>query len=215
MQEARAENEAGGSDGARCKAHADLTGAPAQTIHRLLEVDFSSKSHAFKRREDNPLTCDVLIIDEMSMVDTLLMDSLLKAIRPRTRLIMVGDSNQLPSVGAGNILRDLISSGRVPAVELKEIFRQAAQSLIVTNAHRIVDGEMPILNDRRSDFFFMESASEEDTLRLVVDLCKRRLPGKLRLFAAGGYTGSVSVEDRRGWHAEHQQGASACPESSG
>lgn len=139
-------------------------------------MDFSSKSHAFKRREDNPLTCDVLIIDEMSMVDTLLMDSLLKAIRPRTRLIMVGDSNQLPSVGAGNILRDLISSGRVPAVELKEIFRQAAQSLIVTNAHRIVDGEMPILNDRRSDFFFMESASEEDTLRLVVDLCKRRLP---------------------------------------
>lgn len=162
--------------GRAAKRMADLTGAPAQTIHRLLEVDFSSKSHAFKRREDNPLTCDVLIIDEMSMVDTLLMDSLLKAIRPRTRLIMVGDSNQLPSVGAGNILRDLISSGRVPAVELKEIFRQAAQSLIVTNAHRIVDGEMPILNDRRSDFFFMESASEEDTLRLVVDLCKRRLP---------------------------------------
>lgn len=162
--------------GRAAKRMADLTGAPAQTIHRLLEVDFSSKSHAFKRREDNPLTCDVLIIDEMSMVDTLLMDSLLKAIRPRTRLIMVGDSNQLPSVGAGNILRDLISSGRVPAVELKEIFRQAAQSLIVTNAHRIVDGEMPILNDRRSDFFFMESASEEDTLRLVVDLCKHRLP---------------------------------------
>lgn len=162
--------------GRAAKRMADLTGAPAQTIHRLLEVDFSSKSHAFKRREDNPLTCDVLIIDEMSMVDTLLMDSLLKAIRPRTRFIMVGDSNQLPSVGAGNILRDLISSGRVPAVELKEIFRQAAQSLIVTNAHRIVDGEMPILNDRRSDFFFMESASEEDTLRLVVDLCKRRLP---------------------------------------
>ena len=162
--------------GRAAKRMADLTGAPAQTIHRLLEVDFSSKSHAFKRREDNPLTCDVLIIDEMSMVDTLLMDSLLKAMRPRTRLIMVGDSNQLPSVGAGNILRDLISSRRVPAVELKEIFRQAAQSLIVTNAHRIVDGEMPILNDRRSDFFFMESASEEDTLRLVVDLCKRRLP---------------------------------------
>lgn len=162
--------------GRAAKRMADLTGAPAQTIHRLLEVDFSSKTHAFKRREDNPLTCDVLIIDEMSMVDTLLMESLLRAIRPRTRLIMVGDSNQLPSVGAGNILRDLISGGRVPSVELKEIFRQAAQSLIVTNAHRIVEGGMPILNDRRNDFFFMESASEEDTLRLVVDLCKKRLP---------------------------------------
>ena len=162
--------------GRAAKRMADLTGAQAQTIHRLLEVDFGSKTHAFKRREDNPLSCDVLIIDEMSMVDTLLMDSLLKAVRPKTRLIMVGDSNQLPSVGAGNILRDLISSGRVPAVELKEIFRQAAESLIVTNAHRIVRGEMPVLNDRRNDFFFMESASEEDTLRLVIDLCRRRLP---------------------------------------
>ncbi len=162
--------------GRAAKRMADLTGAPAQTIHRLLEVDFGTSSHAFKRREDNPLTCDVLIIDEMSMVDTLLMESLLHAVRPRTRLIMVGDSNQLPSVGAGNILRDLISSGRIPAVELKKIFRQAAQSLIVTNAHRIVGGEMPVLNDRRSDFFFMETASEEETLRLVVELCKIRLP---------------------------------------
>lgn len=162
--------------GRAAKRMADLTGAPAQTIHRLLEVDFGTSSHAFKRREDNPLTCDVLIIDEMSMVDTLLMESLLHAVRPRTRLIMVGDSNQLPSVGAGNILRDLISSGRVPAVELKKIFRQAAQSLIVTNAHRIVSGEMPVLNDRRNDFFFMETASDEETLRLVIELCRTRLP---------------------------------------
>ena len=162
--------------GRAAKRMADLTGAPAQTIHRLLEVDFGTSSHAFKRREDNPLTCDVLIIDEMSMVDTLLMESLLHAVRPRTRLIMVGDSNQLPSVGAGNILRDLISSGRVPAVELKKIFRQAAQSLIVTNAHRIVSGGMPVLNDRRNDFFFMETASDEETLRLVIELCRTRLP---------------------------------------
>ncbi|MGN1109473.1 MAG: AAA family ATPase, partial [Oscillospiraceae bacterium] len=126
--------------GRAAKRMADLTGAPAQTIHRLLEVDFAASSHSFKRNEENPLTCDVLIIDEMSMVDTLLMESLLRAVRPRTRLIMVGDSNQLPSVGAGNILRDLIAGGRVPMVELKEIFRQAAQSLIVTNAHRIVRG---------------------------------------------------------------------------
>lgn len=162
--------------GRAAKRMADLTGAPAQTIHRLLEVDFGTSSHSFKRKEDNPLTCDVLIIDEMSMVDTLLMESLLHAVRPRTRLIMVGDSNQLPSVGAGNILRDLIASGRVPMVELREIFRQAAQSLIVTNAHRIVRGEMPVLNDRKNDFFFMPTASEEDTLRLVIDLCRTRLP---------------------------------------
>lgn len=162
--------------GRAAKRMADLTGAPAQTIHRLLEVDFGTSAHSFKRREDNPLTCDVLIIDEMSMVDTLLMESVLRAVRPRTRLIMVGDSNQLPSVGAGNILRDLISGGRVPAVELKEIFRQAAQSLIVTNAHRIVRGEMPVLNDRRNDFFFMPTASEEETLRLVIELCRTRLP---------------------------------------
>ena len=162
--------------GRAAKRMADLTGAPAQTIHRLLEVDFGASSHSFKRNEGNPLTCDVLIIDEMSMVDTLLMESLLRAVRPRTRLIMVGDSNQLPSVGAGNILRDLIAGGRVPMVELKEIFRQAAQSLIVTNAHRIVRGEMPVLNDRKNDFFFMPTESEEDTLRLVIDLCKTRLP---------------------------------------
>ncbi len=162
--------------GRAAKRMADLTGAPAQTIHRLLEVDFAASSHSFKRNEENPLTCDVLIIDEMSMVDTLLMESLLHAVRPRTRLIMVGDSNQLPSVGAGNILRDLIAVGRVPSVELKEIFRQAAQSLIVTNAHRIVSGEMPVLNDRKNDFFFMPAESEEETLRLVIELCKTRLP---------------------------------------
>lgn len=162
--------------GRAAKRMADLTGAPAQTIHRLLEVDFATSSHSFKRKEENPLACDVLIIDEMSMVDTLLMESLLHAVRPRTRLIMVGDSNQLPSVGAGNVLRDLIAGGRVPTVELKEIFRQAAQSLIVTNAHRIVRGEMPVLNDRRNDFFFMPTQSEEETLRLVIELCKTRLP---------------------------------------
>jgi exodeoxyribonuclease V alpha subunit len=162
--------------GRAAKRMADLTGAPAQTIHRLLEVDFAAGGSSFKRNADNQLSCDVLIIDEMSMVDTLLMASLLKAVKSRTRLIMVGDSNQLPSVGAGNILKDLISGGRVPMAELKEIFRQAAQSLIVTNAHRIVHGEMPVLNDRTNDFFFMQSDSEENTLRLVIELCKTRLP---------------------------------------
>lgn len=162
--------------GRAAKRMSDLTGAPAQTIHRMLEVDFAAGGNSFKRNESNPISCDVLIIDEMSMVDTMLMASLLKALKSRTRLILVGDSNQLPSVGAGNILRDLIAGGRVPMVELKEIFRQAAQSLIVTNAHRIVNGEYPVLNDRKNDFFFMPTESEEETLRLVIDLCRTRLP---------------------------------------
>ncbi len=162
--------------GRAAKRMADLTGSPAQTIHRLLEVDFGGGGNSFKRCEENPLSCDVLVIDEMSMVDTLLMHSLMKAVKSKTRLIMVGDSNQLPSVGAGNILRDLIASGKVPMVELKEIFRQAAESLIVTNAHRIVRGEMPVLNDRKNDFFFMPTESEEETRRLVIELCKTRLP---------------------------------------
>lgn len=162
--------------GRAAKRVAELTGAPAQTIHRLLEVDFAAGGNCFKRNEENPLSCDVLIIDEMSMVDAQLFASLLKAVKTSTRLIMVGDSNQLPSVGAGNILRDLIDSKRVPTVELVEIFRQAAQSLIVTNAHKIIKGVYPELNDRKNDFFFMYSDSEEATLRLVVDLCARRLP---------------------------------------
>lgn len=162
--------------GRAAKRVSELTGASAQTIHRLLEVDFSSGENCFKRNEENPISCDVLIIDEMSMVDTQLFASLLKAVKSKTRLIMVGDSNQLPSVGAGNILRDLIDSKRVPAVELYEVFRQAAQSLIVTNAHRIINGVYPELNDRKNDFFFMRSESEEKTLRLVVELCGKRLP---------------------------------------
>lgn len=174
--------------GRAAKRMADLTGSQAQTIHRLLEVDFGAGGNSFKRCEENPLSCDVLIIDEMSMVDTLLMHSLLKAIKSKTRLIMVGDSNQLPSVGAGNILRDLISCGRVPMVELKEIFRQAAESLIVTNAHRIVRGEMPVLSDKKNDFFFMPTESEEDTLRLVIDLCKTRLPNTY------GYTAFEDIQ---------------------
>lgn len=162
--------------GRAAKRMADLTGTQAQTIHRLLEVDFAAGGNAFKRNEENPLECDAVIVDEMSMVDTLLFASLLRALKSNTRLILVGDSNQLPSVGAGNVLRDLIDSDRVPKVELKEIFRQAAESLIVTSAHRIIHGEVPELFVYDKDFFFMPSASEEDSLQLVVDLCKTRLP---------------------------------------
>ncbi len=162
--------------GRAAKRMADITGAQAQTIHRLLEVDFMTGGNGFKRNEDNPLSCDVLIIDEMSMVDTLLFASVLRALKSGATLIMVGDSNQLPSVGAGNILRDLIESDVIPSVELKEIFRQAAQSLIITNAHRIIHGELPELHCFDNDFFFMPTGSENETLSLVIQLVKTRLP---------------------------------------
>ncbi len=162
--------------GRAAKRMADLTGASAQTIHRLLEVDFAAGGNSFKRNEENPLDCDAVIIDEMSMVDALLFASLLKALKSRTRLIMVGDTDQLPSVGAGNVLHDLLKSGKVPSVELTEVFRQAAESLIVLNAHSIIHGKMPELNDKSKDFFFMYSVNESDSLRLAVSLCKKRLP---------------------------------------
>lgn len=163
--------------GRAAKRISDLTGETAKTIHRLLEVDFSADDTLrFKHNELEPLEADVIIIDEMSMVDALLFESLLRAIKPDSKLIMVGDSNQLPSVGAGNILRDLISSKVIPTVELHEIFRQAAESLIVTNAHKIVNGEMPVLNERKNDFFFMECPNEDDIPRMVISLTRDRLP---------------------------------------
>ena len=163
--------------GRAAKRMSDLTGEPARTIHRLLEVDFTAKGELkFKRNETNPLPADVVIADEMSMVDALLMCSLVRAIKPTSKFIMVGDSNQLPSVGAGNVLKDLIESHYIPSVELKEIFRQAAQSLIVTNAHRIVNGEFPVLDDRQNDFFFMNKSLESDIAELVIQLAKQRLP---------------------------------------
>lgn len=163
--------------GRAAKRMTDLTGENSRTIHRLLEVDFAKEDKlAFKRNELNPLSADVIIVDEMSMVDALLMESLLRAIKPGSKLIMVGDSNQLPSVGAGNILRDLIASRLIPTVELKEIFRQAAESLIVTNAHKIVRGDMPELDDRKSDFFFMTCNDEAEIPRLIIELAKKRLP---------------------------------------
>ena len=163
--------------GRAAKRMSDLTGEPARTIHRLLEVDFTAKGELkFKRNETNPLPADVVIADEMSMVDALLMCSLVRAIKPTSKFIMVGDSNQLPSVGAGNVLKDLIASHYIPSVELKEIFRQAAQSLIVTNAHRIVNGEFPVLDDRQNDFFFMNKSLESDIAELVIQLAKQRRP---------------------------------------
>lgn len=155
---------------------AEVTETSAQTIHRLLEADLSTGESIFRRNEENPISCDVLIIDEMSMVDTLLFASLLRAVKSSSRLVLVGDSDQLPSVSAGNILRELVSCNKMPKAELTKIFRQAAQSLIITNAHEIIKGNMPDLDDRKNDFFFMESESEDNSMRLVTELCALRLP---------------------------------------
>ena len=164
--------------GRAAKRMAELCEMEAKTIHRLLEVNFSDDDDGmnFSRDESNPLECDVLIVDEMSMVDVLLLNSLLKAVRVGTRLILVGDSDQLASVGAGDVLRDIISSGAIKTIRLTEIFRQAKESMIVVNAHRINHGEYPILNQKGSDFFIVHRDNGQDILSSIVDVCKNRLP---------------------------------------
>lgn len=155
----------------------EVTGEEAKTIHRLLEVSWDNCDRpVFKRNEANPLRCDALIIDEVSMVDSALFFSVMQAVPMGCRIILVGDSDQLPSVGAGNVLSDLIESYAVPVVQLNEIFRQSMKSLIVTNAHRIVKGEMPILNETKKDFFFMQRINKELIAKTIIDLCKTRLP---------------------------------------
>ncbi len=154
-----------------------VTGRTAQTLHRLLEVEWDKNDNpAFKRNERNLLDCDALIIDELSMVDAVLFESMMRALPLGCRLILVGDSDQLPSVGAGNVLGDLIASGEIPVVQLTEIFRQSLQSLIVTNAHRIVHGAMPEITRTDSDFFFMAYSDRNTVMTKIVELCASRLP---------------------------------------
>lgn len=155
----------------------ELTGEEAKTLHRLLEVSWDKRDNpVFNKNEKNQLKCDALIIDEMSMVDCGIFESVMRALPLGCRLIMVGDSDQLPSVGPGNVLGDLTESGILPVVRLNEIFRQARQSLIVTNAHRIVNGEMPVLNAADKDFFFMTRSGREEIAEVILDLCHTRLP---------------------------------------
>ena len=146
----------------------------AKTLHRLLE--YGGEEGDFARTQDNPLEFDTLIIDEMSMVDIFLMRSLLRALVPGTRLIMVGDADQLPSVGAGNVLRDILDSEVIPSVRLTEIFRQDEKSMIVYNAHRINRGESPRLNAKGSDFFFERASSPSDAAKRIVALCSTACP---------------------------------------
>ncbi|MFV0412952.1 MAG: ATP-dependent RecD-like DNA helicase [Oscillospiraceae bacterium] len=163
--------------GRAAKRLAELTGRKAATIHRMLEVSFSpgAERPRFGRNAENPLKCDVLVVDEMSMVDTMLFENMLAALKPNCRLILVGDADQLPSVGPGNVLKGIIESGAVPVVALTEIFRQAAQSLIVSNAHRIVEGKMPQKGGKEDDYFFLRAYGTE-CRKLVCQLASERLP---------------------------------------
>jgi len=167
--------------GRAAKRMTEATGCEAKTIHRLLEVD--PKNGGFKRSEDNPLDCDVLVIDEMSMVDVMLMQALMKAVPDRAALLIVGDIDQLPSVGPGQVLADIISSGAVPVVRLTEVFRQAAQSRIITSAHRINQGAMPDLRppETESDFYFVQADDPESAVGRIIELVKTRIPKRFGL----------------------------------
>lgn len=165
--------------GRAAKRMSDATGYAARTLHRLLE--YGGEGQGFARDEDKPLDADVVIVDEMSMVDLFLMRSLLRALRPGARLILVGDADQLPSVGAGNVLRDLIASGAVPVVRLTEIFRQAQESMIVVNAHRINRGEAPLLRAKNTDFFIERRESASECAKSVIGLVRDRLPKYLNV----------------------------------
>ncbi len=163
--------------GRATKRMAEATGHPAKTIHRLLGY---TPGKGFQKNDRSPLECDLLIVDESSMIDTVLMHHLLKAVPVGAALILVGDVNQLPSVGAGNVLKDIITSGALPVVQLKEIFRQARQSRIVINAHRILKGKMPLAPpraaDRPSDYYFIGQDNPEDVLQTIATLVARRIP---------------------------------------
>lgn len=164
--------------GRAAKRLTEVTGQDASTIHRLLEagIDPQSGNLVFARDENNPLKADAVIVDETSMVDILLLCSLLRAVPERCRLIFVGDPDQLPPVGPGFPFSDMLRSQCLPSVRLTEIFRQAQQSLIVMNAHRVNQGQMPELRNVKSDFFFLPARSEESAAQTIVDLCATRLP---------------------------------------
>lgn len=175
--------------GRAAKRMSELTGEEAKTIHRLLQVEWDEQDHpVFQRNERNPLECDCIVIDELSMVDSYVFESMLKAMPLSVRMILVGDSDQLPSVGAGNILGDLIASQMFSTVQLGEIFRQSMDSLIVMNAHKIVGGTQPDLNRRDSDFFFMPCTQRRKAAELVVSLCSQRLP------ASYGYSSITDIQ---------------------
>jgi exodeoxyribonuclease V alpha subunit len=167
--------------GRAAKRMSEATGHEAKTIHRLLEYSFAKGG--FQKNEEKPLTCDLLILDEVSMVDTVLMHHLTKAIPAFATVILVGDVNQLPSVGAGNVLNDIIASNVIPVVELKEIFRQARESRIIVNAHKINNGILPAFEDHEpsNDFYFIQQEDPEKVLEIILELTKERIPKRFGL----------------------------------
>ncbi len=163
--------------GRAAKRMTELTGRESKTLHRLLEVEWTSDNkQSFAKNEKNPLECDVIIIDEASMLDSLLFESLLRALRISTKIILVGDIDQLPSVSAGNVLNDILSSKAYSSVALKKVFRQAKTSAIITNAHAIINGEPSNLSNKSSDFFMMHRDFSSDVCDTVLELCETRLP---------------------------------------
>ena len=208
-------DELGGAElcaptGRAAKRMSEATGRPARTIHRLLE--YAGEEGRFLRNEQEPLDCAAVVVDEMSMVDIFLFRALLRALRPGTRLVMVGDKDQLPSVGAGNVLKDILASGAVPSVTLTEVFRQAASSMIVRNAHRINRGEYPIVRTRDTDFFLERRESMRAAVDSVVQLVTTRLPRYLGVDPVRGIQvmapmkriGRGRLRPQRGAAAGHQ-----------
>lgn len=168
--------------GRAAKRMTEVTGIESKTVHRLLEMEYHANGQViFRRDEKNPLAADVIIVDEASMLDVLLGDALLRAIRPSARLVFIGDVDQLPPVGAGTVLRDMIGSDQFTCIELTEIFRQAQGSLIVVNAHQINRGEQPDLQIKDSDFFFLPRDGKEKIAQTIVSLCSHRLPKNMGL----------------------------------
>jgi exodeoxyribonuclease V alpha subunit len=167
--------------GRAARRMAEATGFEAKTIHRLLEVD--PKGGGFIRGDDNPLDCDLLVVDEASMVDVMLMQALMKAVPDKAALLIVGDIDQLPSVGPGQVLADIISSVAVPVVRLTEVFRQAAQSRIITSAHRINQGSIPDLSPpgTETDFYFVQADDPESAVARIIELVKTRIPKRFGL----------------------------------
>ena len=166
--------------GRAAKKISETTGREAKTIHRLLK--YSPKNNTFFKNEDNPIHTDVIILDEVSMIDVILMNQLLKAILPGTFVILIGDVDQLPSVGPGNVLKDIIESGVIPVVRLTTIFRQESRSLIIVNSHRINEGKYPILKgEKERDFYFLEEEIPQAAVRKIINLCTTRLPSKYKI----------------------------------
>ena len=197
--------------GRAAKRLGESTGREAKTIHRLLEVD--PRTGGFKRNEERPLACDLLVVDETSMVDVPLMHALMRAVPDRAALILVGDVDQLPSVGPGQVLADIIGSGAVPVVRLTEIFRQAAASRIIANAHRMNQGRMPDwVRNSGSDFHFVSCRDPEDGVAKIVEIVRERIPARFQPRSGPRHPGPVPDEPRRPRGASAESRAAAGPQ---